>query len=90
MNKCKAKTNYHYNDLIKHLTSAPSITYEEKGKQSIVDKNCARLLFTTNNDFAMPISEDERRFVIFECSSRYKGNTELWNIHQVPCEAGMA
>jgi putative DNA primase/helicase len=79
INECKAKTNYDYNDLIKHIITAPSITYEEKGKQSIVIRNCARLLFTTNNDFAMPITEDERRFVIFECSTKYKGDAEKWN-----------
>ena len=79
INECKAKTNYDYNDLIKHIITAPSITYEEKGKQSIVIRNCARLLFTTNNDFAMPITEDERRFVIFECSTKYKGDAQKWN-----------
>ena len=79
INESKAKTNYDYQDLIKHIITAPTITYEEKGKQSIVIKNCVRLLFTTNNDFAMPLSDDERRFVIFECSSKYKGKTEIWN-----------
>lgn len=79
INESRAKTNYDYQDLIKHIITAPSITYEEKGKQSIVIKNCARLLFTTNNDFAMPLSDDERRFVIFESSSKYKGKTEIWN-----------
>ena len=62
INDSKAQTNYDYHDLIKHIITAPTIIYEEKEKQLIVIKNCVRLLFITNNDFAMPFSDDERRF----------------------------
>jgi hypothetical protein len=59
---------------LKNMITAPTISYEKKGRDTIVVDNISNLLFTSNDESTLPISSDDRRFVLFKCSSVYKGD----------------
>jgi hypothetical protein len=70
-------------DKIKSAITEDTITVERKGIDKIKKKNNASIVFTSNNVNTIPISESNRRFVIFESTDKYKingclGTTEFW------------
>ena len=62
-------------DSLKDLITSDKVRYEQKGKDAIVVQNLSNLIFTSNNENALSIAPDDRRFVLFKCSSVYTGNT---------------
>lgn len=69
-------------DVIEDLKGAITeeyITVEKKGIDKIVFKNHSRIIITTNNNNTIIISDSNRRFIIFQGTDYYKGNTEFWN-----------
>lgn len=75
MDEANGKDSFLANDKIKGFITAPKIPYEKKGIDPVDIKNCARMLFFTNNDFPVKIEQSDRRFVVSECSSDVKNNT---------------
>ena len=59
---------------LKNIITCDTIRSEKKGADSITVKNFANLIFTSNNDNALAVATDARRFVLFRCSPKYKGN----------------
>lgn len=55
---------------IKNLISQPTITVHEKGCKAYTISSQHRFFITTNNDFPIKTSEDDRRKVIFKCVSQ--------------------
>jgi hypothetical protein len=75
MDEANGKDSFLANDKIKGFITAPKIPYEKKGIDPVDIKNCARMIFFTNNDFPVKIEQSDRRFVVSECSSDVKNNT---------------
>jgi len=53
---------------LKDLLTNPRITVERKGMDSYSSNNYTRLMFTSNEEWIVPASLDERRFAIFDVS----------------------
>jgi hypothetical protein len=75
MDEANGKDSFLANDKIKGFITAPKVPYEKKGIDAVDIKNCARMIFFTNNDFPVKIEQSDRRFVVSECSSDVKNNT---------------
>ena len=75
INESSAKSNYPAMDQLKDMITATSFVWEAKGRDGVVLNCFDRLLFTTNNSSCVRVNPDSRRFVIFEVSSKLKGDT---------------
>ena len=60
-----------YWDRLKDLITNRTINYEKKNKDPIVLDNLVNLIFTTNNENALKVSPNDRRFAFFRCSNIY-------------------
>lgn len=78
MDEANGKDSFLANDKIKGFITAKTVNYEKKGIDAVDIKNCARMLFFTNNEFPVKIEQSDRRFVVSECSSDVKNNTEYF------------
>lgn len=67
-----------WNDL-KRLTGGNKFTIESKGKDKFVVDNYIHLHITTNEQFAAPVEEDNRRYEVITTSTIHQGNTTYWN-----------
>lgn len=74
----EVKSLHEFSDKLKDLITNPTVNYEKKGKDSIVLPNLANFVFTSNNANALTVSTDDRRFVLFNCSDKYKGNQQYF------------
>lgn len=69
---------------LKDLLTNNRITVERKGMDSYSSNNYTRLLFSSNEEWVVPASLDERRFAIFDVSnvkqqdSKYFGDLRKW------------
>ena len=63
-----------YDDKLKNLITNATVQYEKKGRDIITVANYVNLLFTSNNDNALTVSTDDRRFVLFRCAERHRGD----------------
>lgn len=61
---------------LKALISEPVISINAKGKDEIQVRSYHRLFVASNEDWAVPVNEGDRRYFVLDCSDRYKGSTE--------------
>lgn len=54
------------------LITAPTMPIERKGIDRIEVESFLRLMMTTNEGWAVPASEDERRYAVFDVSDQYR------------------
>jgi hypothetical protein len=66
-------------DRIKDTCVAPTINIEKKCKDPTIFDNYMNCIGTTNNDFPLQITEDDRRLVWLNCCDSMVGNTEYFN-----------
>lgn len=59
---------------LKNFITEIEFTYEIKGGAVYSGKNYSRLILDSNNDFVVPVTIDERRYIILRVSSKYKAN----------------
>ena len=64
--------------IIKGLITAPRLRIERKGLEGYMAQNYTRLIFTTNDDWAVNASEDERRYFILRVGDSWTGNTSMF------------
>lgn len=74
----EVKSLHEHADQLKDFITNPTINYEKKGKDVIVIANLANLILTSNNANALTVSPDDRRFVLFNCSSVHKNNAQYF------------
>lgn len=71
-------------DKLKHLLTGSEIEVEQKFGDRMNIKSMHRMIMTTNHRDAVALTEDERRFAIFDVSDRRKGDetyfAPLWRI----------
>jgi hypothetical protein len=63
---------------LKTFLTSSEIRIEPKSVNAFTLKNISFSIFTTNNDYAVPIGEGDRRYSVFEASSKLKGNNEYF------------
>lgn len=66
-------------DRIKDVATAPTVNVEKKGKDPIVFDNYINIIGTTNNEYPIQISTDDRRICWIECSNEKVGDEEYFN-----------
>jgi len=72
------KDGYANVESLKHLITETEVTIEKKGVDGEIIKNYSRLIFFTNNDTPLKISESDRRYAVFEASKKYIGNVDYF------------
>jgi len=60
--------------VLKNLVTEPKITIERKGIDSVSMDSFLRVVLTTNNDYVVPSSGDERRWFVLDIADIYKGD----------------
>ena len=75
----EVKSLHEYADRLKDLITNPTINYEKKGKDTIVVSNLTNIILTSNNANSLTVTADDRRYVLFHCSSVYKGDPTYFN-----------
>ena len=60
--------------VLKNLVTEPKITIERKGIDSVSMDSFMRIVLTTNNDYVVPASGDERRWFVLDIADTYKGD----------------
>jgi hypothetical protein len=63
---------------LKGLITAPDIWIERKGYEGTYKKNYTRFIFTTNSDWAVPCTEDERRFFVLDIGTGWQKNLKMF------------
>lgn len=63
---------------LKGLITAPEIWIERKGYEGAYKKNFTRFIFTTNADWAVPATEDERRFFVLDIGKGWQKNLKMF------------
>jgi hypothetical protein len=74
----EAKCLHEFAEPLKDLVTGETITWEAKGGKITTVENICNVLFTSNNENALSVPNDERRLALFRCSSVYKGNTQYF------------
>jgi hypothetical protein len=65
--------------VLKHLITGKHHIIEHKGHEPYMVANYARIYITSNEDWAIPATVDERRFAVIECSDARRGDKEYFN-----------
>ncbi|AJD82890.1 DNA primase [Achromobacter phage 83-24] len=63
----------------KNILTEPIITTTDKGFQPLRTRNCLHVIMSSNEDWVAPVSEDERRFAIFDVQPTYQRNYDFWD-----------
>ncbi len=63
---------------LKALITDPTIMIEGKGKDAICVDNCRHLIVSSNEDWAVPMDLDDRRFFALNVSADRKGDTKYF------------
>jgi hypothetical protein len=65
--------------ILKALVTENTLIIEKKGIDSIAHPNYLKVFMSTNKGFAVPMSRDERRYCVFDVSSKYRGDKSYFN-----------
>lgn len=65
--------------VVQSLITCPEMPLERKGIDTVQVDSFCRLLFTTNEAWAVPATADERRYAVFEVSNAHSGDREYFN-----------
>ena len=60
------------NGTLKDMITSPTITIEPKGINAFEARSCHRIYMITNHEWAVPASEDERRFFVLDVGEDHK------------------
>jgi hypothetical protein len=63
---------------LKNLITAPKIYIIHKGFEGAFKKNFTRFIFTTNADWAVPATQDERRFFVLDIGTGWQKNLKMF------------
>jgi len=70
---------FKYNSRLKGLVSNESLTIEQKNVQPITIQNLAGVVFLTNESVPVRIETSDRRFLVYECNTKLKGDQGFWD-----------
>ena len=73
---------------IKALITDPTIIIEGKGKDAIPVDNCRHLIVSSNEEWAVPMDMDDRRFFVLDVSSFRKRDIEYFQLIDKEMQAG--
>ena len=74
VDEARSKETFSRHDALKNIITSSHLNYEQKGVDPISIRNYARLIFTSNNEMCVKVTENDRRYVIFETSNEKIGD----------------
>ena len=72
------ETNRDNEDQLKKLITSEEESIERKGHDPIKTTSCVNCVMTTNKHIPIPMSDDERRFMMVEASDEKRGDMVFW------------
>jgi hypothetical protein len=78
IDETNSKDTFSNSELLKNMITSKTFNYEQKGVDPITVRNFARFIFTTNNDMCLKITDNSRRYVIFETSNEMINNIDYF------------
>ena len=72
------ETNRDNEDQLKKLITSEHESIERKGHDPVRTTSCVNSVMTTNKHVPIPMSDDERRFMMVEASDDKKGDDAFW------------
>lgn len=72
------ETNRDNEDQLKKLITSEYESIERKGYDTIRTTSCVNCVMTTNKHIPIPMTDDERRFMLVEASDEKRGDAEFW------------
>ena len=79
LNEASGKETFELNEVIKESITGKTIEMEKKGVDSIQISDYLNYIITTNNLNCIKLEEGDRRFMVFNTSSKMKGDVEYFN-----------
>jgi hypothetical protein len=79
LNEASGKETFELNEVIKESITGKTIEMEKKGIDSIQISDYLNYIITTNNLNCIKLEEGDRRFMVFNTSSKMKGDVEYFN-----------
>ena len=80
MNEAESNVTFANNARIKDLVTESTENVREKYLKSTVMRSFCRLLFFSNSRIVVKVEQNDRRFVIFEASSKMRNNREYFTM----------
>jgi hypothetical protein len=74
IDEAKMKDTFGNSDRLKNMITSEHFNYEQKGVDPVTLRNFARIILTTNNELCVKITDNNRRYVVFETSNEKIGN----------------
>ncbi len=75
--------------ILKNITGSDSIQIECKGKDTFTAQNYIHLMITTNENFAAPIEQGNRRYEVFTTSTQHQNDSAYFkSIHDELADGG--
>jgi len=78
LNEASGKETFELNEVIKESITGKTIEMEKKGVDAIRIRDYLNYIITTNNLNCIKLEEGDRRFMVFNTSSKMKGNVEYF------------
>ncbi|MGR9052897.1 MAG: DUF5906 domain-containing protein [Gammaproteobacteria bacterium] len=66
--------------VLKSMITESDQPIEYKGKDLVMVRNYRRMVFATNENWAVPRGADDRRYIVTDVSDAYKGNYEYFRV----------
>ena len=79
LNEASGKETFELNEVIKESISGKTIEMEKKCVDAIKIRDYMNYIITTNNLNSIKLEEGDRRFMVFNTSSKMKGDVEYFN-----------
>ena len=79
LNEASGKETFELNEVIKESITGKTIEMEKKGVDSVRISDYLNYIITTNNLNCIKLEEGDRRFMVFNTSSKMKGDVEYFN-----------
>lgn len=79
LEEADAKACWENANVLKGRITSESDKFNPKGEKPIMAENIARIVMTTNGACPVDMKDKERRFVLLNCSSDMRGNSEFWH-----------
>lgn len=74
LDETSTKDSFANSELLKNMITSEYFNYEQKNVNPVKLRNFARIVFTTNNMICVKITDNSRRYVIYDMSNELVGN----------------
>jgi len=78
LDEANSKDTFTNSEKLKNAITSKTYNYEQKNVDPIKLRNFARLTFTTNNMLCAKITDNSRRYVVYETSNECVGNAQYF------------